>query len=117
MFNIAIIGGQWGDEGKGKVVDLLSDRFDVVARFQGGPNAGHTVVVGEMTHALHHIPSGVFRPEAQIVIGNGTVLDLTKLLVELEELDEAGVKLEGRLFISDRAHVILPVMQRLDAVR
>jgi adenylosuccinate synthase len=117
MFNIAIIGGQWGDEGKGKVVDLLSDRFDVVARFQGGPNAGHTVVVGEMTHALHHIPSGVFRPDAQIVIGNGTVLDLTKLLIELEELDEAGVKLEGRLFISDRAHVILPVMQRLDAVR
>ena len=117
MFNIAIIGGQWGDEGKGKIVDLLSDRFDVVARFQGGPNAGHTVVVGEMTHALHHIPSGVFRPEAQIVVGNGTVLDLTKLLEELEELAEAGVKLEGRLFISDRAHVILPVMQRLDAAR
>jgi adenylosuccinate synthase len=116
MSNIAIIGGQWGDEGKGKVVDLLSDRFDVVARFQGGPNAGHTVVVGEMTHALHHIPSGVFRPEARIVVGNGTVLDLAKLLEELQELDAAGIEMQGRLFISDRAHVILPLMRQLDAL-
>jgi len=117
MSNMAVIGAQWGDEGKGKIVDLLSDRFDVVARFQGGPNAGHTVVVGEMSHALHHVPSGVFRPDVQIVIGNGTVLDLTKLLVELDELAEAGVTLRGRLFISDRAHVILPLLQRLDALR
>ena len=70
MSNMAVIGAQWGDEGKGKIVDLLSDRFDVVARFQGGPNAGHTVVVGEMSHALHHVPSGVFRPDVRIVIGN-----------------------------------------------
>jgi adenylosuccinate synthase len=116
MSNIAVIGAQWGDEGKGKVVDLLSERFDVVARFQGGPNAGHTVTIGEDRHALHHVPSGVFRPETQIVIGNGTVLDLGKLLEELEGLRTMGVKLDGRLFISDRAHVILPLMKRLDEV-
>jgi len=116
MSNIAVIGAQWGDEGKGKVIDLLSERFDVVARFQGGPNAGHTVTIGEDRHALHHVPSGVFRPETRIVIGNGTVLDLGKLLEELEELRTSGIKLDGRLFISDRAHVILPLMKRLDEV-
>jgi adenylosuccinate synthase len=116
MSNVAVVGAQWGDEGKGKVVDLLSDRFDVVARFQGGPNAGHTVTFAGRRHALHHIPSGVFRPETQIVIGTGTVLDLTKLLEELTELQAAGVSLAGRLFISDRAHVILPLMKQLDAL-
>jgi adenylosuccinate synthase len=114
--NIAVIGAQWGDEGKGKVVDLLTERFDVVARFQGGPNAGHTVTIGDRSHALHHIPSGVFRPEARIVIGNGTVLDLGKLIEELEGLDAVGVKVDGRLFISDRAHVILPLLTMLDEV-
>jgi adenylosuccinate synthase len=116
MPNIAVIGGQWGDEGKGKVVDLLSDRFDVVARFQGGPNAGHTVTIGERRHALHHVPSGAFRPGVRVVIGNGTVIDLGKLLAELAELREAGVELGERLFISDRAHVILPLMKTLDAI-
>jgi adenylosuccinate synthase len=81
--NLAVVGAQWGDEGKGKVVDLLSDRFDVVARYQGGPNAGHTVTIGGRRHALQHIPSGVFRPDARIVIGNGTVLDPTKLIAEI----------------------------------
>ncbi len=114
MPNIAVIGAQWGDEGKGKVVDLLSEHFDIVARFQGGPNAGHTVTIGERRHALHHVPSGVFRPDKRIVIGNGTVLDLGKLLDELAGLEAAGVRVAGRLFISDRAHVILPLMQRLD---
>ncbi len=116
MPNIAVIGAQWGDEGKGKVVDLLSDRFDVVARFQGGPNAGHTVTIDNKPYALHHIPSGVFRPEVRIVIGNGTVLDLSRLLEELDGLKNAGVPLEGRLFISDRAQVILPIMKKLDAL-
>ena len=116
MANIAVIGAQWGDEGKGKVVDLLSERFDVVARFQGGPNAGHTVTFDGNSYALHHVPSGVFRPAVRIVIGNGTVLDLAKLLVELDNLGAAGIELDGRLFISDRAHVILPLMTRLDAV-
>lgn len=116
MPNIAVIGAQWGDEGKGKVVDVLSEQFDVVARFQGGPNAGHTVTIGEKSHAVHHVPSGVFRPDVRIVIGNGAVLDLSTLLVELKQLEQAGIRLDGRLYISDRAHVILPVLQRLDAL-
>jgi adenylosuccinate synthase len=114
MPNVAVIGAQWGDEGKGKVVDLLSERFDVVARYQGGPNAGHTVTIDGRRHALHHIPSGAFRPGVSVVIGNGTVLDIEKLLLEIEELSGAGVRLEGRLHVSDRAHVILPEMARLD---
>jgi adenylosuccinate synthase len=114
MPNIAVVGAQWGDEGKGKVVDLLSERYDAVARFQGGPNAGHTVTIGADRYALHHVPSGVFRPDVQIVIGNGTVLDLGKLIEELDGLIAAGVKLDGRLYISDRAHVILPLMKQLD---
>jgi len=116
MPNIAVVGAQWGDEGKGKVVDLLCERFDVVARFQGGPNAGHTVAFDDKTYALHHVPSGVFRPETRIVIGNGTVMDLTSLLHELDGLAESGVEVAGRLFISDRAHVILPILQQLDAI-
>ena len=115
--NLAVVGAQWGDEGKGKVVDLLSDRFDVVARYQGGPNAGHTVTIAGRRHTLQHIPSGVFRPEARIVIGNGTVLDLAKLLEEIDNLLAGGVVLDNRLFISDRAHVILPLLKRLDAMR
>ena len=116
MPNVAVVGAQWGDEGKGKVVDLLSERFDVVARFQGGPNAGHTVIFGEQRHALHHVPSGVFREGVRIVIGNGTVIDLAKLLDELNSLLEAGIQLDGRLFISDRAHVILPILKQIDAL-
>ena len=116
MPNIAVLGAQWGDEGKGKVVDLLCERFDVVARFQGGPNAGHTVIIGDERYALHHVPSGVFRPDVKVVIGNGMVLDMGKLLDELDGLEAAGVSLAGRLYISDRAHVILPLMTRLDAL-
>jgi len=116
MLNIAVLGAQWGDEGKGKIVDLLCDRFDIVARFQGGPNAGHTVTIGDQRHALHHVPSGVFRPTVKVVVGNGTVLALGKLLEELEGLDKAGIDLAGRMFISDRAHVILPLMAQLDAL-
>jgi adenylosuccinate synthase len=116
MPNLAVLGAQWGDEGKGKLVDLLSDRFDVVARFQGGPNAGHTVTFDGRRHALHHVPSGVFRPGVRIVIGNGTVLDLGKLIEEIDGLTSGGVDLERRLFISDRAHVILPILKRLDAL-
>jgi adenylosuccinate synthase len=116
MPNVAVIGAQWGDEGKGKIVDLLCDKFDVVARFQGGPNAGHTVTIDNKPYALHHIPSGVFHPDIPIVIGNGTVLDLEKLLHELDGLKTAGVDLAGRLLISDRAAVILPIMKQLDAL-
>jgi adenylosuccinate synthase len=114
--NLAVVGAQWGDEGKGKVVDLLADRFQVVARYQGGPNAGHTVVVDGQRRALRHIPSGAFRPGTRVVMGNGMVLDLDKLLVEIAEVEAAGFPLDGRFFISDRAHVILPPMAKLDAL-
>jgi len=114
--NLAVVGAQWGDEGKGKVVDLLSERFHVVARYQGGPNAGHTVTIGGKRHALQHVPSGVFRKDEKIVIGNGTVLDLAKLIQEIDGLLATGIALDGRLFISDRAHVILPMMARIDAI-
>ncbi len=116
MPNLAVVGAQWGDEGKGKVVDLLSGSFDAVARYQGGPNAGHTVTVGGRRHALHHVPSGVFRDGVRAVVGNGTVLDLGRLVEEIEALAAAGVDLSGRLFVSERAHVILPPMARLDEV-
>jgi len=116
MNHLAVVGAQWGDEGKGKVVDLLSENFDVVARFQGGPNAGHTVTFGGRRHALHHVPSGIFREHVRCVIGNGMVIDLGKLLEEIDGLRAVGVPLEGRLFLSDRAHVILPVMRQLDAL-
>jgi len=116
MINLAVVGAQWGDEGKGKIVDLLCGRFHAVARFQGGPNAGHTVTIGDRKHALHHVPSGVFRPGVRAVIGNGTVLDLGKLLDELAGLTDANIDLEGRLFISDRATVIPGILKQLDAM-
>jgi adenylosuccinate synthase len=114
MANIALIGGQWGDEGKGKVADVLADRFDVVARWQGGPNAGHTVRFDGKTFALHHIPSGILRDGVHTVIGNGTVIDPVKLLQEIEGLEKEGIGVKGRLRLSHRAHVILPVHRALD---
>ena len=109
MANIILIGGQWGDEGKGKVVDLLTSRFNVVARYSGGPNAGHTVRRGETKYALRHIPSGILTPGVTCVIGNGVVIDPTSLLEEIQNLEKSGVSVAGRLFISDRVHVILPL--------
>ncbi len=108
MSNIIVLGAQWGDEGKGKVVDLFSDRFDIVARYQGGHNAGHTVFIGEHKYVLKLIPSGILRPGIQAVIGNGVVVDPEALLTEIATLEKAGVKVAGNLFISDRAHVIFP---------
>jgi adenylosuccinate synthase len=108
MANIILIGGQWGDEGKGKVVDLITPHFDVVARYSGGPNAGHTVRRGEQKYALRHIPSGILRPGVTCVIGNGVVIDPRSLRDEIEALDRLSVPVAGRLWISHRAHVILP---------
>jgi len=116
MANIAVIGGQWGDEGKGKIVDLLSDRFDIVARWQGGPNAGHTVRFEGKTFALRHIPSGILREGVTAVIGNGAVIDPVSLLQEMAELEEKGIRVAGRLRISHRAQVILPFHRELDRV-
>jgi adenylosuccinate synthase len=115
--NLAILGLQWGDEGKGKLVDLLSARFQNVTRFQGGNNAGHTVVVNGQSIALHQIPSGALHPGCFLVVGSGVVLNLEVFLKEIENLRGRGFDLTGRLLISDRAHVILPQHIALDLWR
>jgi adenylosuccinate synthase len=113
---VAVLGGQWGDEGKGKIVDLLSDRFDVVARYHGGHNAGHTVKFGERHFALHLLPSGVVRGRMS-VIGPGVVVDLEALLAEIDAVRAEGIDVSGRLLLSDRAQVILPYHRLLDGAR
>ena len=114
--NIAVIGGQWGDEGKGKIVDLLTPSFSVVARYQGGHNAGHTVFVNGRKFVLHLVPSGILHSDVACVIGNGVVIDPVALFRELEALADAGIDTQGRLLISDRAHVILPYHREIEAV-
>jgi adenylosuccinate synthase len=114
MGNVIILGSQWGDEGKGKIVDLFSDRFDIVARYQGGHNAGHTVFIGDRKYVLKLIPSGILRPGKQAVIGNGLVIDPAALLSEIEALEGAGVAVQGNLFISNRAHVLFPVHRMME---
>ena len=108
MQNIVVLGAQWGDEGKGKVVDLFAERFNVVARYQGGHNAGHTVFIGENKFILKLIPSGILRPGVQAVIGNGVVIDLAALLEEMAALEAHGIDVDSQLRISNRAHVIFP---------
>lgn len=110
-----IVGVQWGDEGKGKIVDMLSERVDIVARYQGGANAGHTVVVGSEQYILHLIPSGVLRDGKVCVIGSGVVLDPEAFLSEVEELESRGFNIKGSLFISGRAHLIMPYHKKIDA--
>jgi adenylosuccinate synthase len=117
MKNVVIIGAQWGDEGKGKVVDILAPHFDTVARFQGGHNAGHTVRIGERKFVLRLIPSGILHDDCTCIIGNGTVVDPQAFNSELQELREMGVECEGRLFVSSRAHLILPFHAALDRAR
>jgi adenylosuccinate synthase len=107
MANVIIVGAQWGDEGKGKIVDLLTDRFDVVARYQGGNNAGHTVIIRGKKYVLHLIPSGILHQGKICAIGNGVVIDPSALKKEIAELAAEGIVCRGRLFISNRAHVIL----------
>jgi adenylosuccinate synthase len=106
--NIVVLGAQWGDEGKGKVVDLFSEKFSIVARYQGGHNAGHTVFIGPKKFVLKLIPSGILRPGVQAVIGNGVVIDPAALLEEMDKLEQAGIDVRKQLAISDRAHVIFP---------
>jgi len=108
MSNVIVLGAQWGDEGKGKVVDLLAERFDIVARYQGGHNAGHTVYIGEKKFVLKLIPSGILRPGVLAVIGNGVVVDLAALAEEMASLEAAGLDVTSHLRISNRAHVIFP---------
>ncbi len=112
---VVVVGSQWGDEGKGKLVDVLSEQADLVVRYQGGANAGHTVVIGDSQFILRQIPSGVLHPNTVCILGNGVVLDPDGLFGELDGLAERGIRPEGRVFVSDRAHLVLPYHKLLDA--
>jgi adenylosuccinate synthase len=120
MFNaerrtVVVVGAQWGDEGKGKLVDVLAERADWVVRYQGGANAGHTVHIGDVQFVLHQIPSGILHPGVRCAIGNGVVLDPDTLFTEIDELVRDGIDVEGRLYVSDRAHLVLPYHKLVDA--
>lgn len=110
-----LLGLQWGDEGKGKIVDVLTPHYDIIARFQGGPNAGHSLEFNDIKHVLHTIPSGVFHPEKMNVIGNGVVIDPVIFAQEIAELDAKGIDLRKNLYVSKKAHLILPSHRILDA--
>ena len=118
MSNVVVVGSQWGDEGKGKIVDWLSERADVVVRFQGGHNAGHTLVIGGTTYKLSLLPSGVVRPGKLSILGNGVVVDPWALIKEIENIRAAGVDVSPEtLKIAENAALILPLHRRLDHVR
>ncbi|MBK8945533.1 MAG: adenylosuccinate synthase [Ignavibacteriae bacterium] len=111
-----VVGSQWGDEGKGKVVDLLGSKVDIVVRYQGGANAGHTIKIGDKQYIFHLIPSGILHPNVICVIGNGVVIEPKALLDELEMLHQKGIDFEGRLFISHNAHLIMPYHKLIDSI-
>jgi adenylosuccinate synthase len=112
---VVVVGAQWGDEGKGKLVDVLAERADWVVRYQGGANAGHTVDLGHQSFVLHQIPSGILHPGVRCAIGNGVVLDPDTLFEEIDGLVKAGIDVEGRLYVSERAHLVLPYHKMVDA--
>ena len=113
--SVVVLGAQWGDEGKGKLVDVLAERADLVVRYQGGANAGHTVVIGDTQFILRQIPSGILHPGVVCIVGNGVVLDPETFFGELDQLAERGISTGGRMFVSDRAHLVLPYHKLLDA--
>ena len=117
MANTILVGAQWGDEGKGKIIDVLTEQADVVVRTQGGNNAGHTVFVGKQKYVLHLVPSGILRKRKVCVIGNGVVIDPVSLVEEIEGLFRLGVKTDGNLFLSETAHLVFPYHRELDAQR
>jgi adenylosuccinate synthase len=117
MANTILVGAQWGDEGKGKIIDVLTGQADVVIRTQGGNNAGHTVLVGGRKYVLHLVPSGILRKGVKNVIANGVVVDPVSLVAEIEGLRKLGVKVAGSLFLSETAHVVLPYHRELDGAR
>src|SRR6187399_3053396 len=112
--NLCVLGAQWGDEGKGKIVDLLTPHFSIVARYQGGHNAGHTVYVNGVKFVLRLIPSGILHAGVTCIIGNGVVVDPQAFFTEVDELASHGIKVDNRLFVSDKAHLILPYHRDLD---
>jgi len=111
-----VVGTQWGDEGKGKLIDLLSKDMDIVGRYNGGANAGHTIVVDNVKYAFHLVPSGVLYPHVSCLLGNGVVIHLPGLFSELKQLEEKKIHYEGRFFLSDRAHVVLQVHKEVDGI-
>jgi adenylosuccinate synthase len=115
MYADILLGLQWGDEGKGKIVDFLADKYEIIARFQGGPNAGHTLVIDGVKTVLHTIPSGILKAGVTNVIGNGVVIDPTTLVKEINQLEAKGVDVQQRLLVSKKAHLILPTHKILDA--
>ena len=117
MLNTILVGAQWGDEGKGKIIDFLTEQADIVVRAQGGANAGHTVIVGRTKYILHLIPSGILRRRTTCVIGNGVVIDPIGLLEEIDGLKKNGIDPAGRLHVSDAAHMVFPYHKALDAAR
>lgn len=114
---VVVIGAQWGDEGKGKIVDYLAEDAEYVVRYAGGPNAGHTIVVDGKQFALHQVPSGILYPNKSVFLGAGMVIDPEALFNELQMLKDNGINWEGRVFISDRAHIILPRYRKMDKER
>jgi adenylosuccinate synthase len=112
---VVVVGAQWGDEGKGKLVDVLAERADWVVRYQGGANAGHTVDLGDVGFVLHQIPSGILHEGVRCAIGNGVVLDPENLFAEIDGLVKDGIDVEGRLYVSDRAHLVLPYHKLIDS--
>jgi len=116
MPSIAIVGSQWGDEGKGKIVDVLAEKADMVARYSGGTNAGHTVIFSGGTFKMHLIPSGIFYPQVTCIMGNGMVIDPPELIKEIKQVCAKGIKVDNRLFISERAHLIMPYHIVLDGL-
>jgi len=117
MANTILVGAQWGDEGKGKIIDVLTEQADVVVRTQGGNNAGHTVHVSGQKYVLHLVPSGILRPKRICVIGNGVVVDPVGLVKEIKDLRDLGIKSRGNLFLSETAHLVLPYHRELDDQR
>jgi adenylosuccinate synthase len=114
---VVVIGAQWGDEGKGKIVDYLANEAQIIVRFSGGANAGHTIVIGDEEYALHLIPSGIFYPDKVVILGAGMVIDPVALFRELGMLRDRGIDTTGRVFISDRAHIVLPRYIEIDKQR
>ena len=117
MANTVLVGAQWGDEGKGKIIDVLAEEADWVVRYQGGNNAGHTVEIGDERYVLHLIPSGILHAGKRCIIGNGVVVDPLALLKEIDGVDSRGIATKGRLFVSDRAHLVFPYHRLIDEYR